>query len=264
MPKNATDKFRVDAIPALQDNYIWAIIDTASNHVIIVDPGEAAPVIHYLDKHSAALHSIFITHHHWDHTNGVGELVDLYSVPVYGSNQSTINDITHRLNDGDNIDLLGLSFKVITIPGHTLDHIAYYGNGMLFCGDTLFSAGCGRLFEGEAAQLYHSLQRMAALPNETKVYCAHEYTQNNLLFAKTVEPDNEDVKNRLKEVINLRNKKLPTLPSTLAIEKLSNPFLRCHSPTIIKNVIAHAGHSLTSELEVFAQLRQWKDSFVAG
>jgi hydroxyacylglutathione hydrolase len=151
----------------------------------------------------------------------------------------------------------------MTIPGHTLDHIAFYSPGMLFCGDTLFSAGCGRLFEGEAIQLYSSLQRMAALPAETQIYCAHEYTLNNLRFAKVVEPDNIAIDQRIVSVTELRQKNQPSLPSTLAIEKSTNPFLRCHSPTIIKNVSAYAGHTLSSELDVFTWLRKYKDHFTA-
>jgi hydroxyacylglutathione hydrolase len=233
---------QVTAIPALSDNYIWAIIH--QDKAVIVDPGEAEPVERFLKQHHLSLAGILLTHHHWDHTNGAAALHQRYHVPVFGPAEDHIPSVTHALRDGDSVKIpdFPIVWRVMAIPGHTLGHVAYYADGMLFCGDTLFSAGCGRLFEGTAQQMYDSLSQLAALPCNTRVYCGHEYTVKNLQFAQTVEPENTRIVTRLEEVQALRNQQLPSLPSTIKIELETNPFLRCDSP------------------EVFAALRRLKDT----
>ncbi len=253
----------IQAIPALNDNYIWAITDVSAKVVLIVDPGDAKPVRAFLQEQGLTLVGILITHHHWDHTNGVAALAAEYKVPVFGPGREKIAALTHPLQDNDSV-IVGdfpLRLHALTIPGHTLDHIAYYSRGYVFCGDTLFAAGCGRLFEGTAMQFFTSLQKLAALPDETKIYCAHEYTLSNLHFAAHVEPSNEKIKMRIEQVTAVRQKNLPSLPSTLREEKDTNPFLRCTSAELITQVEKFAGLSLTDPLQVFTQLRRWKDGF---
>ena len=229
---------------------------------LIVDPGVAAPVFSFLTKHQLTLSGILITHHHWDHTNGVTEIIADYPVPVFGPQNEPVAGMTNKVGEGDIVSFpnFPLQFSVLDIPGHTKGHIAYYASGILFCGDTLFAAGCGRLFEGTAEQLYSSLQKMAALPDETAVYCAHEYTLNNLRFAKTVLPDNHEISERLQHVQALSEKHEPTLPSFLSSEKLTNPFLLCETSELIKRVEQHAGKPLANPVDVFAALRKWKDN----
>lgn len=255
----------IQAIPSLQDNYIWAIVDTLQQKACIIDPGEAAPVNIFLSQNNLKLIALLITHHHWDHTDGIHLLKQAHQIPVYGAMYSPNHEITLRLNEGEHIasNSCLLDFHVLAIPGHTLDHIAYYSPGLLFCGDTLFAAGCGKIFEGTAMQMYQSLQKIAALPDDTLIYCAHEYTLNNLYFAQTVEPENQAVSNRLKQVHALRQKNLPTLPSSLREEKQTNPFLRCHSPTLITQVEKFAGQPLKTVVDVFTWLRKWKNEFRA-
>lgn len=250
------------AVPALKDNYIWSIVDPVSNRALIVDPGEREPVENFLQQ-GYTLAGIVLTHHHWDHTNAAAELAAEYDVPVFGAAIENIPAVTVPLTEGDKviIDNFPISLTAIAIPGHTLGHTAYYAPGMLFSGDTLFAAGCGRLFEGTAEQMYHSLQKLAALPPETNVYCGHEYTLKNLQFAKLVEPDNKDIIDRIKQVTALREKNLPSLPSTLKDELATNPFLRCQSPTVIASVERHVGKKLQNPIEVFAALRKWKDNY---
>ncbi|RDI44578.1 hydroxyacylglutathione hydrolase [Aquicella lusitana] len=254
----------IHPIPTLKDNYVWALIDQHQRHVLIVDPGEAAPVIHYITQHHLLPVGILVTHHHWDHTNGIVELSNLYSVPVYGPAKETIRGVTHKVQEKDEIiiDHFPLTLQVVDIPGHTLGHIAYYAQDSVFCGDTLFAAGCGRLFEGTPEMLYASLQKIAALPDTTKIYCAHEYTLANLRFAEAVEPDNQKIYERLEHVKHLRAKDLPTLPCALAEEKATNPFLRCDVPEIITSAEKHDGSSLKNPVAVFTSLRRWKDNFV--
>lgn len=252
----------IHPIPVLKDNYVWTMIDH-HRQALIVDPGEAAPVIDYLKQHNLQLVGIFITHHHWDHTNGLAELTQHYSVPIFGPAIENISYVTQPLAEGDEIKIPGftLPFTTMTIPGHTRGHIAYYSPTILFCGDTLFSSGCGRIFEGSPEEMYASLQKIAALPDETKIYCAHEYTLANLHFAKTVEANNKLIDERIAIVNELRKNNLPSLPSLLREEKDTNPFLRCDSPEIIAAVEKHTGQRLTHEVEVFAALRKWKDNF---
>jgi hydroxyacylglutathione hydrolase len=254
----------IKPIASLKDNYIWAIIDNNAREVIIIDPGDAKPVEAFLKQHSLRLSAILITHHHWDHTNGVSELKKRYNPMVYAPAHDNVKDADILLTESsDGIEFLkqSLSFSILDIPGHTLGHIAYYSPGMLFCGDTLFAAGCGRLFEGTAEQLYTSLQKMAALPNDTKVYCAHEYTLNNLRFAAVVEPNNQAIQERIDQVTALQADNLPSLPSLLAEEKLTNPFLRCNVKDVIAAAEKFAGEKLSTPVEVFAALRKWKDGF---
>lgn len=251
-------------IPILKDNYVWVIADTKENAACIVDPGEARPVSDFLQKHKMILKGILITHHHWDHTNGIVELKNEYDVPIIGPAQENITGVTLPVHEQDTVNVANfpLAFQVMAIPGHTLGHIAYYAHEMLFCGDTLFASGCGRIFEGTPEQMYASLQRIASLPNDTKIYCAHEYTLNNLRFAETVEPNNYQIAERIKRVNEIRKKNLPSLPSLLAEEKETNPFLRCNSQELIETVEKHAHATLSGPVAVFASLRKWKDGFL--
>lgn len=247
-------------IPALKDNYIWALINDRKE-VIIVDPGEAEPVLAFLQQRSLTLVAILVTHHHWDHTAGIEALVQAKEVPVYGSVNEPVPLISHPLQDGDEflIENFKDRFLVMAIPGHTLGHIAYYSGGNLFCGDTLFAGGCGRIFEGTALQMFTSLKKLMGLPGNTKIYCAHEYTLANLQFAKRVEPDNHDLEARLGRVKGMHAKGLVTLPSTMEDEIKTNPFLRCEFPSIREAVEEQVGKRLVNEVDVFAALREWKN-----
>jgi hydroxyacylglutathione hydrolase len=250
-------------VPAFEDNYIWLIRGGSARHVAVVDPGDAAPVLAYCAERELTPCAILCTHHHPDHVGGIEDLVRHDAIPVYGPAAERIPCVTHRLKDGDvvNVAELALAFQVIGVPGHTRGHVAYYGHGMLFCGDTLFSAGCGRLFEGTAEQMHASLGRLAALPPDTAVFCAHEYTADGLRFAAAVEPDNPDVRTRQQEVATLRAQGAPTLPSTIALERHINPFLRSHVPEVRAAAERAAGRQLDSEAAVFAAIRRWKDNF---
>lgn len=251
----------VHPLPAFTDNYIWAL--RRGDEVIVVDPGDGAVVQTFLDAGALRLAAIVITHHHPDHTGGIALLRGHWDVPVYGprAEHDRIRDLTELLDDGDHVELFGERYEVIAVPGHTLGHIALYGAGRLFCGDTLFSAGCGRLFEGTPAQMHRSLQKLAALPPDTAVYCTHEYTQANLAFANAVEPDNDDLQARINEVRHLRDSAQPSLPSTIDLERRHNPFLRCEEPAVRAAAQRHAGRELADATAVFAELRSWKDGF---
>ncbi len=255
--------FKILPISAFKDNYIWLITIEGKKNGIVVDPGDATPVLNALKTKQITLSAILLTHHHGDHTDGVKELLKHYPVPVYGPAHDNIPTVTHLLNDNDQINFpeLNLSLRAIDIPGHTRGHIALANDEMLFCGDTLFTGGCGRLFEGTAEQLFTSLNKLAALPDNTAVYCGHEYTQNNLRFAHAVEPNNVDLQQRMITTKELRDANLPTVPSTILLEKKTNPFLRCHVPAVIKAAEQYAGHPLKDAVSVFACLRRWKDSF---
>ena len=234
-------------------------------HAVVVDPGDAVPVLAYLEEHKLKLAAILCTHHHSDHVGGVCELAQVYNVPVHGPQHEDIPCSSHTVGEGDVIEMpeLGIKLDVLDIPGHTRGHIAYLGAGGLFCGDTLFGCGCGRLFEGTAAQLFHSLQRLANLPGATKVYCAHEYTEANIRFALACEPGNAQLKQRQEDCRALRAAGRPTLPSNITLEKATNPFLRCTMPEIIHNVEQQLGLKLPpdNEVAVFAALREWKNNF---
>ncbi len=248
---------------AFADNYIWLIRGKSPGHVAIVDPGDADPVLEALEKQHLKPAAILCTHHHGDHVGGVANILKEYPIPVYGPARERISTLTHRLKDNDHINLpeLDLEFDVLDVPGHTAGHIAYYGAGMLFCGDTLFSAGCGRLFEGTAEQMHASLSRFAALPEATHMYCGHEYTEANLRFALAVEPHNADIQAYREKARAIRAQNLPTLPSTIGLERRVNPFLRAGQAGVRQSAEKQAGRGLVSEVEVFAAVRRWKDSF---
>jgi hydroxyacylglutathione hydrolase len=252
--------FEITAIPALKDNYIWAIHD--DHRVAVVDPGEAAPVLAFLKARGLQLDSILCTHRHNDHIGGIAKLREVYNVPVYGRRHPDNPHITHDLREGGQLklDAFGILFDVIEIPGHLDDHIAFIAPDTLFCGDVLFGAGCGRNFEGTPAQLHHSLQRLAQLPDSTRVYCAHEYTAANLRFALACEPDNVAIQQRVAATQQLRATNQITLPSTIALEKATNPFLRCTQPELIR-ILQQRGLTDTSELGVFTALREWRNRF---
>jgi hydroxyacylglutathione hydrolase len=255
--------FTVAPIPAFADNYIWRLQSDRPDIAVVVDPGDARPVLADLNKHNLELVAILVTHHHSDHVGGIRQLLDVYGdIPVYGPAREHIPVLTHRLKEGDEIKLPGMamSFKVMDVPGHTAGHIAYYGDGILFCGDTVFAAGCGRIFDGTLEQLARSLQQIAKLPVDTQLYCAHEYTVDNIGFAKWVEPDNADLLERDKEDMLKAEQGRPTIPSMLATELKTNPFLRLDVPDVIAAAEHKAGRKLSTATEVFTVLRQWKDS----
>ncbi|MDR0212107.1 MAG: hydroxyacylglutathione hydrolase [Pseudomonas putida] len=253
---------QIDALPAFSDNYIWLLQDTAKRRCAVVDPGDAAPVQAWLAAHPGwVLEDILITHHHHDHVGGVEALKQATGARVCGPAQERIPARDLALGDGDHVQVLGLDFEIIAVPGHTLGHIAYYSAPLLFCGDTLFAAGCGRLFEGTPEQMHQSLSRLAALPAETRVYCTHEYTLSNLRFAKAVEPANPHVTQRFADVTQMRSENRISLPSTIGLELLTNPFLRTAETSVKQKADEWKGHSNASQASVFAALRSWKDTF---
>jgi hydroxyacylglutathione hydrolase len=261
---NQSTPLGVRPVRAFADNYIWLIeAPRSKSRVVAVDPGEAAPVVAELKRSGASLAAILLTHHHPDHIGGVAQLLELGAVPVIGPEDARIPQRTRTVRDGDHCELpdLGLGFDILHVPGHTLSHIAFWGHGALFCGDTLFSAGCGRMFEGTPTQMTASLNRLRALPPETQMYCGHEYTAANLRFALTVEPDNPATLEYRDQVVRLRATDLPTLPARLALETRVNPFLRCEVPAVRAAAESRAGRSLHEPADVFAVLRAWKDQF---
>jgi hydroxyacylglutathione hydrolase len=254
MPNQIT----IEPILAFEDNYIWAL--RSQGQVAVVDPGEAAPVENFLATTGDALCAILVTHRHGDHTGGIAELVAKHPVPVFGPANEAQDVVTHPLADGARITVLGTEFEVMELPGHTLGHVAYYARDVgLFCGDTLFGAGCGRVFEGTLVQMHASLTRLAALPANTLAYCAHEYTQSCLRFAKTVEPDNTAINARIAAVAALRARNQPSVPSTLADEFATNPFLRWDAPGVIAAATARTGNRPENDAETFAAIRTWRD-----
>ena len=253
---------QISALPAFTDNYIWLLQDPATQRCAVVDPGDAAPVLAWLKQNAAwTLSDILVTHHHHDHVGGVEQLKTATGAKVYGPANEKIPARDVALHDNDHISVLGWDFDVYAVPGHTLGHIAFYHQGVLLCGDTLFAAGCGRLFEGTPEQMYNSLERLAALPADTQVYCTHEYTQSNLKFAQAVEPHNADITERVENVAQLRARGEMTLPSNLALEKLTNPFLRTAETSVKQKADERNGRDNRSGAEVFASLRAWKDKF---
>ena len=255
----------IDALPAFTDNYLWLLQDPASQRCAVVDPGDAAPVLAWLAAHPGwQLSDILITHHHPDHVAGVPQLKAECGARVWGPARENIPGRDVALKDGEIIQVLGLDWQIIDVPGHTLGHIAYYqaaAEPRLFCGDTLFAAGCGRLFEGTPAQMHDSLQRLAALPGNTLVYCTHEYTLSNLRFAQAVEPHNPAIAERLASVTAWRAAGRISLPSSLSLELATNPFLRVEQPAVRQQAEARAQASMADGLAVFTALRNWKNQF---
>jgi hydroxyacylglutathione hydrolase len=251
-------------LPAFQDNYLWLLHD--GQRALVVDPGDAQPVRAYLERAGLQLDAILVTHHHADHTGGVAELHAATGAPVWGPARERIPEPFGRLAQGDTVDVLGLRFEVLDVPGHTAGHIAYYtpavdGRPLLFCGDTLFSGGCGRLFEGTPAQMLASLEKLAALPDATRVCCTHEYTLGNLKFATAVEPGNAQLVHYRQQCEAQRARGEPTLPSSIALEKAINPFLRTRSGAVARAAQAHGGADEGDAVAVFAVLREWKNQF---
>lgn len=257
---------QIHALHAFSDNYIWLLQDLSTQTCAVVDPGDAAPVLAWLEQHQGfRLTDILITHHHADHVGGVVAVKQATDARVSGPANEKIPARDVALVDNDRVSVLGLDFVVHAVPGHTLGHIAFYHadaqRPLLFSGDTLFAAGCGRLFEGTPEQMHVSLQRLATLPDTTLIYCAHEYTLSNLRFAQAVEPENGDIAARLAQVTRLRSENRISLPSNLALEKRTNPFLRTHETSVKEKADERAGRVHARQTEVFATLRGWKDNF---
>ncbi|QXI30344.1 hydroxyacylglutathione hydrolase [Pseudomonas vanderleydeniana] len=257
---------QIDALPAFTDNYIWLLRDDARQRCAVVDPGDAAPVLAWLEAHPGwRLDDILVTHHHHDHVGGVERLKQATGARVLGPANEKIPARDVALQDNDRVNVLDLEFQVFAVPGHTLGHIAFYQADeqapLLFCGDTLFAAGCGRLFEGTPEQMHASLSRLAALPAHTAVHCTHEYTLGNLRFAQAVEPDNPEIAARLEQVGQWRADGRISLPSNLALELRTNPFLRVGETSVKEKADERNGRDNQSPSEVFAALRAWKDTF---
>jgi len=252
---------KVEPIKAFSDNYIWLV--TTNQGSIVVDPGESSKICKLLNENSIDLKGILITHHHFDHTDGISDILKIKNIEVYGPSNN-INTISKRLKGGDSINIIGINFKVIEVPGHTLDHIAFhaiYENfSILFCGDTLFCGGCGRVFEGTYEQMHNSLKKISTLPINTKIYCGHEYTESNLFFATEVEPENKKLTDFYNEIKLKRQKDEVSLPTTLQKELDINPFLRCNKKNIQTN-ISEKFNIKQNEADVFAAIRKWKDNF---
>jgi hydroxyacylglutathione hydrolase len=252
-------------IPAFADNYIWLIREGSC--AAVVDPGDAAPVTAYLDANSLALTAIINTHHHGDHVGGNRDLLARWTCPVFGPAREAIPGRTRALGEGDRVYVPGVDIvlDVLDVPGHTAGHIAYVGEiagvPTVFCGDTLFAAGCGRLFEGTPVQMWSSLSKLAALDTATRAYCAHEYTLANLRFAHAVLPDDRPIETRTAREKGKRDRGLPTIPTTIAEERATNPFLRADEPAVRASAQAHAGHALPDAVATFAELRRWKNDF---
>lgn len=253
--------YEVVPLRAFADNYIWTIRD--AGHAAVVDPGDAGPVLDYLAREGLQLVAILNTHHHADHVGGNAALLAQFPVPVYGPRDERIPEVSERLADGQRFTLphFGIRFETLEIPGHTRSHIAFYGDDLLFCGDTLFAAGCGRLFEGTPRQMYDSLTRLSRLPDATRVYCGHEYTVSNIRFARAAEPDNGRLAELEQRMQALRDRDQPTLPSTIGQEKATNPFMRVTEPGVVGSASARAEKRLSDPVSVLATIRDWKNNF---
>jgi len=251
----------IRAVPAFKDNYIWIL--ERGGHAAAVDPGDARPVEEFLARNGLALTAILATHHHSDHVGGLAELASRWGCPTFGPAREVAEKLDTRLREGDRFEVpgIGATLEAIDIPGHTSGHIALTGEGMLFCGDTLFACGCGRLFEGTPAQMVESLAKLARLPAATRVYCGHEYTMANIRFAQAVEPGNGALDERKEREAAKLLRGEPTLPSTIGLEAATNPFLRCGEREVIASAEKHAGRKLSSAVEVFAEIRAWKNAF---
>lgn len=252
---------QVVALRAFADNYIWTLRD--ATHAVVVDPGDAQPVLDYLEREKLQLAAILNTHHHADHVGGNAALLARHPAPVYGPRDERIAEVSVRLADGEGFTLphFGIAMETLEIPGHTRSHVAFFGGGMLFCGDTLFAAGCGRLFEGTPRQMYDSLTRLSRLPDDTLVYCGHEYTLSNLRFARAAEPDNTRLPELEARMQALRDRDQPTLPSTIGQEKATNPFLRVGEAGVIRSASTRAQKQLSDPVSVLAAIRDWKNQF---
>jgi hydroxyacylglutathione hydrolase len=252
---------KISPIAAFSDNYIWCI--ESGTQAWVVDPGCAESVATYLEENDLDLAGILITHHHADHTGGIGQLMQNLEIPIIGPANCQNKGVNQVINDGQTIEVFGVEFECLAIPGHTLDHIAFYSasQAILFCGDTLFAGGCGRIFEGNPAMMWQSLNRLCVLPEDTKVFCAHEYTTANLVFAAAVDGNNPDLIRRISDVANLRQQNIPTVPTTIGLELRTNPFLRAPQPEL-KNAAEMASQRQLSEaVDVFTELRAYKDRF---
>jgi hydroxyacylglutathione hydrolase len=257
----------IEPVKAFNDNYLWVFHEEGANRACAVDPGDAGPVLAWLDKAGLQLAAILVTHHHGDHIGGIDTLLQRFKVPVYGPATPRIPQVTHAVAEGDVVRVLDHEFRVLEVPGHTLEHIAYVSTGRvtaagpaLFCGDTLFAGGCGRMFEGTPPMMHASLRKLAALPPDTQVFCAHEYTLGNLRFAAAVMPDNADVQARVRNESAKRERDQPTVPSSIGLELKTNPFLRSAEPAVVAAAQRHAA-SATDAATIFGVLRKWKDSF---
>ena len=255
---------QIEPIAAFSDNYIWLLSDPASGQAVVVDPGDASPVLSTLSERGLTLSGIMITHHHFDHVGGLATLKASHSCHVWGPHNPGIDGVDTRLADGDSVEILGTKFDIIEVPGHTMDHIAFYHAAekpLLFCGDTLFAGGCGRVFEGTFPMMHASLKKLAVLPEDTAVYCAHEYTLANLTFARAVEPDNQALADRIAAAEATRARSEATVPSTLGLELATNPFLRAETPALVAALSASSKLEGETGDEVFATVRGWKDNF---
>jgi hydroxyacylglutathione hydrolase len=248
-------------VPVFNDNYVWILHPPKGGAAIAIDPGDAVPVRRYLEAHDLQLGGILVTHHHGDHVGGIEDLAAHFGCTVYGPATEDIDGLDHPVGGGDHVGLGGLDLEVLDVPGHTRGHVAYFGGGLLFCGDTLFAGGCGRIFEGTPPIMHSSLSALAQLPPETLVYCAHEYTAANLRFALEVEPANIGLGERLTVTEHILASGRPTVPSTLELELDTNPFLRCDHSDVVSAASQHAGGQLQPGVETFAEIRRWKDGY---
>jgi hydroxyacylglutathione hydrolase len=252
----------LQALPAFADNYIWTLAD-AGGPAVVVDPGDATPVLAAVDA-GLELGLLLLTHHHHDHIGGAERLLERFpQLPVFAPVDERIHVPFTPVYEGASLDSGRWRFQVMAVPGHTTTHVAFHGHGHLFCGDTLFSLGCGRLFEGTPAQMLDSLDRLAALPGDTRVCCGHEYTLANAAFARVVDPDNPALRRRTEDATAMRQADRPTLPSTIADERAANPFLRVDAPAVRDAVARRLGHAPATRVDTFAELRRWKDGFTA-
>jgi hydroxyacylglutathione hydrolase len=268
LQSQTTSNMQVSMIKAFSDNYIWAISSHNSNALAIVDPGDADVCINYIEQNQKQLSSILITHHHSDHVGGIEKLRQYckdkdWPLTIYGPENEKIPHCDFKLNGNSvvKLDDLALELSVIDLPGHTRGHIAYLAQDNLFCGDTLFSGGCGRLFEGTPAQMLTSLEKLMALPERTHIYCAHEYTQANLDFALTVEPSNSELVYYYNQVIQKRAEGIATIPTSMLQEKMINPFLRCSRESLMESASEFSGAKVVDALSTFTVIRAWKDNF---